>query len=87
MDLSHAFRRVQLALRFIVPLVAVLALLATALVPLVDALTLRWWVSDLEIRSRLVANTMQEQIVDAVRDGNGARVRQLFRRAVEDERL
>jgi trehalose 6-phosphate synthase len=87
MDLSHAFRRIQLALRFIVPLVAVLALLAMALVPLVDALMLRWWVNDLEIRSRLVANTMQDQLVDAVRDGNGARVRQLFRRAVEDERL
>ena len=87
MDLPTAFRRIRLALRFIVPLVLVLALLALALVPLVDALTLRWWVNDLEIRSRLVANTMQEQLVDFVRDGNGARVRQLFRRAMEDERL
>jgi hypothetical protein len=59
MDLSHAFRRIQLALRFIVPLVAVLALLAMALVPLVDALMLRWWVNELEIRSRLGANTMK----------------------------
>ncbi|HEY3585087.1 MAG TPA: trehalose-6-phosphate synthase, partial [Casimicrobiaceae bacterium] len=87
MDLPTAFRRIRLALRFIVPLVAVLALLALALVPLVDTLTLRWWVNDLEIRSRLVANTMQEQLVDFVREGNGARVRQLFRRAMEDERL
>ena len=87
MDPSTAFRRIRLALRFIVPLVLVLALLAMALVPLVDTLMLRWWVSDLEIRSRLVANTMQEQLVDFVRDGNGARVRQLFRRAMEDERL
>ena len=87
MDSRTAFRRVGLALRFIAPLTLVLALLALALVPLVDALTLRWWVSDLETRSKLVANTMQEQLVDLVEQGNGARVRQLFRRAVEDERL
>ena len=86
-DFKTAFRRVGLALRFIAPLTAMLALLALALVPLVDSLTLRWWVADLETRSRLVANTMQEQLVDLVRDGNGARIRQLFRRAVEDERL
>ena len=82
-----AFRRIRLALRFIAPLTIVLALLALALVPLVDALTLRWWVNDLETRSHLVANTMQEQLIDLVREGNGARVRQVFRRAVEDERL
>jgi hypothetical protein len=87
MDLRTLFRRVGLALRFIAPLTLVLALLALALVPLVESLTLRWWVTDLETRSRLVANTMQEQLVDLVQQGNGARVRQLFRRAVEDERL
>ncbi len=64
MDIKTAFRRVRLALRFIAPLTIVLALLALALVPLVDELMLRWWVNDLEIRSRLVANTMQEQLVD-----------------------
>src|SRR6185437_1874729 len=87
MDLRTLFRRVGLALRFIAPLTLVLALLALALVPLVDTLTLRWWVTDLETRSRLVANTMEEQLVDLVQQGNGARIRQLFLRAVEDERL
>ena len=87
LNVRTAFRRVRLALRFIAPLTIVLALLAIALVPLVDALTLRWWVSDLETRSRLVANTMQEQLVDLVREGNGSRVRQLFARAIQDERL
>ena len=86
-DVRQAFRRVRLALRFIAPLTIVLALLALALVPLVDALTLRWWVSDLETRSRLVANTMQEQLTQLVREGSGARVRQLFLRAIQDERL
>ena len=87
LDFRTAFRRVRLALRFIAPLTIVLALLALALVPLVDALTLRWWVNDLETRSRLVANTMQEQLVDLVRESSGARVRQVFTRAIQDERL
>ena len=87
MDVKTAFRRVKLALRFIAPLTIALALLALALVPLVEELTLRWWVNDLEIRSRLVANTMQEQLADMVRVGNSASVRQLFNRDVQDERL
>ena len=58
MDVKTAFRRIKLALRFIAPLTIALALLAFALVPLAEELTLRWWVNDLEIRSRLVANTM-----------------------------
>ena len=87
MDIRTAFRRVRLALRFIAPLSIALALLALALVPLVDELMLRWWVNDLEIRSRLVANTMQEQLVGMVRSGNGAGIRQLFTRDAQDERL
>ena len=87
MNLRTAFRRVRLALRFIAPLTIVLALLALALVPLVDELMLRWWVNDLDIRSRLVANTMQEQLVDMVRAGDAAGMRQLFTRDVQDERL
>jgi trehalose 6-phosphate synthase len=87
MDVKAAFRRVKLALRFIAPLTIALALLALALVPLAEELTLRWWVSDLEIRSRLVANTMQDQLADMVRAGNAAGVRQLFNRDVQDERL
>ena len=80
-------RRVGPALRFIVPLAVTLAILAVVLIPIVDALTLRWWVSDLETRSRLVANTMQVELVDLVESGNGERVRQLFARAIQDERL
>jgi trehalose-6-phosphate synthase len=87
MDIKTAFRRVRLALRFIAPLTIALALLALALVPLVNELTLRWWVSDLETRSQLIANTMQEQLVEMAAAGNGAGVRQAFMRALQDERL
>ena len=40
MDVKSAFRRVRLGLRFIAPLTIALALLALALVPLVDELML-----------------------------------------------
>ena len=87
MQFKTIFRRVRLGLRFIAPLTLALALLALALVPLVDELMLRWWVNDLEIRSQLVANTMQEQLIGMVSAGNGTGVEQLFTRDVQDERL
>src|SRR3954465_13408137 len=87
MNLRTAFRRVRLALRFIAPLTIVLALLALALVPLVDELMLRWWVNDLDIRSRLVANPVQQPLADMARAGDAAGIRQLFPRDAQDERL
>ena len=74
MSAQDRIRSIRLSLRFIAPLVVTLALLAYALVPLVDRLTLRWWVSDLDIRSQLIANTMEEQLADLVEQGaRGAR--------------
>jgi len=87
MSVRTAFRRISLGLRFIVPLLVALALLAYALVPLVDRLTLRWWVNDLEVRSQLIANTMGEQLAEDVQQGAGDKVQQLFNHAVQDERL
>src|SRR5262249_37784977 len=80
-------RSLRLSLRFIAPLAVTLALLAYVLVPLVDRLTLRWWVSDLDTRSRLIANTMSEQLGDLVGQGATAKINSLFMRALQDERL
>ena len=44
----------RLSLRFLFPLALVLAALAYAVIPLVDSLTLKWFVKDLEIRAELV---------------------------------
>jgi len=62
-------------------------LLGYLFVPLVDRLTLRWWVSDLDIRSQLIANTMQDQLGDLVEQGAAAKINTLFMRALQDERL
>lgn len=54
------FRSLRLSLRFIVPLVIALTLLAYAVVPLVDQLTLRWFIRDMDIRSQLIGNTLYD---------------------------
>ncbi|HEX8010687.1 MAG TPA: trehalose-6-phosphate synthase [Casimicrobiaceae bacterium] len=87
MSAQDRIRSIRLSLRFIAPLVVTLALLAYVLVPLVDRLTLRWWVSDLDMRSQLVANTMQEQLAELVEQGATAKINALFTRALQDQRL
>jgi trehalose-6-phosphate synthase len=87
MSAQDRIRSIRLSLRFIAPLAVTLALLAYALVPLVDRLTLRWWVSDLDTRSLLIANTMSEQLGDLVSQGASGKINLLFMRALQDERL
>ena len=87
MSAQDRLRAIGLSLRFIAPLVVVLAALAWALVPLVDKLTLRWWVKDLDIRSQAIANAMEDQVADLAQVGASARVNALFMRAIQDERL
>jgi len=77
----------RLSLRFVIPLLLALATLGYAVVPLVDKLTLRWFVRDLDIRATLVANTVQERVQDLVQGGNRERLLQYFTRITEDERL
>jgi trehalose 6-phosphate synthase len=77
----------RLSTRFIVPLVLTLAAIAYAVVPLVDRLTLRWFERDLDSRSSLIANTVQEPLVELLRAGNDAKVVQFFTRITQDERL
>ena len=46
----------RLSLRFIIPLLLALAVLAYAMQPLVDNLTVRWFTRDLDIRANLIAS-------------------------------
>ncbi len=77
----------RLSLRFIVPLMLALAAIAYAVVPLVDSLTLRWFVRDLEIRSNLIASTVQEPLEEMIRTGSRSRMLQFFTSISRDERL
>src|SRR5689334_12465495 len=77
----------RLTLRFLVPLLVALALFAYAAVPLVDTLTTRWFVRDLDMRSNLIANTAQEPLAEMLRAGSPSRILGYFQRLTSDERL
>ncbi|MFZ3056716.1 MAG: hypothetical protein WA098_08170, partial [Smithella sp.] len=76
-----------MTLRFIIPLVIAMTLLAYALLPLVDKLALHWFTRDLDMRSQLIANSIQEPLGEFLEQGNTARINSLMRRAIQDERL
>ncbi|MGE5743407.1 MAG: alpha,alpha-trehalose-phosphate synthase (UDP-forming), partial [Gemmatimonadota bacterium] len=77
----------RLSLRFLVPLLLVMAAFAYAAVPLADRLTLRWFMRDMDGRSSLIANSVHESLQDLVGTDNDARVLQLFTRIIQDERI
>jgi len=55
--------------------------------PLVDQLTLRWFVRDLDSRSSLIANTIQEPLQEQLAAGKKAKIVEFFNRISQDERL
>ena len=77
----------RLSLRFIIPLLMVLAAIAYAVVPLVDKLTLRWFVRDLDIRAELITNTVYDTVQDQVLRGSRARTLAYFNKILQDERI
>lgn len=77
----------RLSLRFILPLALVLGLIAYGIVPLVDSLTFKWFSRDLEIRSKLITNAVQDSVVDALQNPSQKKLDKLFNRIIQDERL
>jgi trehalose 6-phosphate synthase len=82
----------RLSLRFIVPLALALGAIAYGVAPLVDELTLKWFVRDLDIRAKLVASAAQEPLVELLTDKARDKVRlqrvqAFFNRMLQDERL
>ncbi len=77
----------RLSLRFVLPLMLVLAGIAYAVTPLVDKLTLSWFVHDLDSRSSLIANTIQEPLQELLAAGKRIKILEFFNRITQDERL
>lgn len=77
----------RLSLRFIIPLAVVLAAIAYFVIPLVDQLTLKWFVRDLDIRAALITNAMQEPLYPLVQEGSRVKVMRYANRVIQDERL
>ncbi len=82
-----ALKTLRLQLRFLLPLGATLIAAAYLAVPLMDQVTLRWFSRDLNSRGALVANALSDSIAQAVSGGRLQRLRPLFDRAAQDERL
>jgi trehalose 6-phosphate synthase len=80
-------KTVRLQLRFLVPLMVTLVVAASLAVPVMDQVTLRWFSRDLNSRGLLVANALSDSVSEAVAAGRTARLRPLFERAEQDERL
>jgi len=76
-----------LSLRFIMPLLLVLSAIAYAVMPLVDQLTLRWFVRDLEIRAELVSNSVHDTLQENILRGTRGKTLAYFNKITQDERL
>ncbi len=77
----------RLSLRFIIPLAISLFLIAFAIVPLVDNLTLKWFIRDLDIRSSLIANTIHDKVLEFAQTRSPEEELAFFTRIIDDERL
>ena len=77
------------SLRFVVPLALAMAAIAYAVVPLVDKLTLQWFIRDLDARGALIAQTAQEPLAELMSEPKVARTRVLryFDRIMQGERI
>lgn len=75
------------AFKFIIPLALVLGLMAYAIVPLIDSLTLKWFERDLGLRSQLITNSIQSRIIDLIKTDSNEKIKLYFNRLVLDERL
>ena len=77
----------RLTLRFVLPLALVLAGLAYIVVPLVDQLTLRWSIRDLNTRAALIAHSIEEPLYEEIESSGSQRLLKRFTDISEDERL
>ncbi|MBI3775650.1 MAG: trehalose-6-phosphate synthase [Gammaproteobacteria bacterium] len=75
------------SLRFIIPLVIVLAAVAYGIIPLVDQLTLKWFSRDIDIRAQLIATTIEDPLAPLIRAKDKTKIAALFGRVTQDERL
>lgn len=82
-----SLRTIHLSLRFILPLAIALAILAYAVVPLIDRLMLRWSMRDLDIRSQLISSTLQESLTELILNKDHKKINGLLHKVNQDERM
>lgn len=80
-------KSIRLQLRFLLPLALLLIAAAYITVPLMDRLTLRWFLRDLDIRAVFVADTLRSNLGIQPGDLTLDVIQSEFNRANRDERL
>ena len=80
-------RPFQLSLRFILPLAMVIGISALVLLPLVDDLTQRWFLRDLDTRAQMVAASVREPAIDFLSMEDTEGMQDLLERAAVDGHL
>ena len=77
----------RLSLRFVLPLLVTLALVAYGTSHLIDHFTLSWFMRDLDIRATLIANAVHDPLEERLSAGRKGKVGEFFNRISQDERL
>ncbi len=75
------------AARFAIPLLVIVAVTAWAMTPVVDHLMTGWFRSDVEMRSRLIFQSVQETVLTHMAEGRTRGLDSLFRRIAMDQRV
>ncbi len=68
-------------------MVIVLAVIAYGVVPVVDSLELKWFIRDLDMRSKLMVGTMEGPLADLLASNSAGKISTYFTRIIQDERL
>src|SRR5262245_36625958 len=79
--------RLRFSLRFILPLIFTLALIAYSLAPVVDRLIFQWFVRDIDIRAELIANAMHDSLARLMKKPSEEEFQRLAGQVITDERL
>ncbi len=74
-------------MRFAIPLLAVLAVLAAALTPVVDSLVGSWLRHDLRVRSSLIFNSLDGSLPELIAKGENEQIKRLFNRIAQSENI
>jgi len=77
----------KFVLRFVVPAALILVLLMTAVAPLIERFTQRWFEGDLRIRSQLIANALRDDVEEYIQSPRQDKLERSFLRITRDERL
>jgi trehalose-6-phosphate synthase len=77
----------KMTLRFVLPLLVALGVIAYGVSPVIEALTLHWFTRDIELRSQLIVNTIQDSLVPLLDAKENKKVIAVLTKVTQDDRL